>query len=809
MSRNSAHKSHALSFTARATPIGRERRVSTHLPFTHFVDVDIIGTRDGDMMLTLHLSGAPSETVDASVIEQRFNERAHLFLTALSASVQIYHHFVRREEKFYPEGQFTNDFAKDLDQAWETKLDERRQYRNDHYLTLVLRPNAEEVSAGLFGAKKRILSAKARAEAIRTLRELGEVMIAGLREYEPRLLVMDADAQESEALSLFGFMLTGEWRRIAPPRQNLSDAIASSRMYFARETVAMRGVTEEETRFAACLGFKEYPPETYPSMLRPLLSVNAEFVITQAFSPVLRDRAATAIQLQQRRMAVAEDAAESLRTQLSGALDDLASGRTLFGNHHIGVTVYAPVIETLQKTLSSVRAQMMNAGLTVVREDMNMEPAFWAMFPGNFAYAGGRAAMISSANFAGLVNFNAAPQGEKSSVWGEAISVFQTTAATPFLFNFHVADVGNTVLFGPTGSGKTALLSFLIAQAERVNPRIIIMDKDRGSEILVRALGGQYVSINPGIDARLNPFRIDARGHETETRAFLTDWVTSLLYGSDFSQADPQAQRAIRLAVDEVRDAPAENRRLDVLAQVLGGGEGGDDLLDRLSPWIGAGDRTWAFNSGRDEFGSIFDARVMGVDLTKILDDPRASAPWMMYLFNRIEEALTDGRPTLIVLDEAWRMLADETFATRIQNWMKVIRKQNGAVIFATQEPEDAIASAAGKTVIAQAPTQILLPNPRADEAAYLEGLRISEFELELVRSIGTAGRYMMIRRNDKSVIAKFDMGGMPEFIDVLSARTESINEMEALRAEHGEDGWLDVFMDRRRKDAAKRGEAA
>ena len=154
-------------------------------------------------------------------------------------------------------------------------------------------------------------------------------------------------------------------------------------------------------------------------------------------------------------------------------------------------------------------------------------------------------------------------------------------------------------------------------------------------------------------------------------------------------------------------------------------------------------------------------------------------------------------------------MLADETFAARIQNWMKVIRKQNGAVIFATQEPEDAITSAAGKTVIAQAPTQILLPNPRADGRAYIDGLRISEFELELVRTIGTAGRYMMIRRNDKSVIAKFDMDGMPEFIDVLSARAESIGEMEALRAEHGDEGWLAVFMDRRRKGTAKRGEAA
>jgi len=804
MSRETHTMTHAVRSTARAAKAGREKRVSSHLPFTHFIDLDIIGTRDGDMMMTIHLKGAPSETVDDVTTTQRFEEQSHLFLSALASSVQIYHHFIRREEKFYPEGDFKNEFARELDAAWEAKLDERKQYRNDHYLTLVLRPASTEVSTGIFGSKARVLSPKAKEDAIRALREMAGLMVTGLREYEPRLLVMDMENMESEALSLFSFMLTGEWRRIAPPRQNLSEAISGSRMFFGRETVAMRGVSEADTRYAGCLGFKEYPSETYPEMMASLYSVNATFVVTQAFNPIVKDRAAKAIQLQQRRMAVAEDAAASLREQLTEALDDLASGRLIFGKHHIGATVFASSQEKLQKGLSAVRSEMLNKGLTVVREDMNMEPAFWAMFPGNFAYAGGRAAMISSSNFAGMVSFTASPQGEKFSVWGEAISVFQTTAATPFLFNFHVGDVGNMVLFGPTGSGKTLLLSFLIAQAERVNPRIIIMDKDRGSEILVRALGGQYVAVDPGVDARLNPFMIDSRGREPETRVFLTDWVTALLYGSDWSQVTPAAQSAIRLAVDEVRDSPAEERRLDVLAQVLGGGECGDELQDRLMPWIGDGDRAWAFNSANDQFGSIFDARVMGVDLTKILDDPRAAAPWMMYLFNRIAEALTDGRPTLIVLDEAWRMLADETFATRIQNWMKVIRKLNGAVIFATQEPEDAMASPAGKTVIAQAPTQILLPNPRADEKAYLEGLRLTPYELSLLRKMGNAGRYMMIRRDGKPVIASFDMAGMPEFIDVLSARATTIDEMQRLRTEHGEDGWLKVFMDSRRKGTTR-----
>ena len=54
--------------------------------------------------------------------------------------------------------------------------------------------------------------------------------------------------------------------------------------------------------------------------------------------------------------------------------------------------------------------------------------------------------------------------------WGDAVTLLETTSSTPFFFNFHQGDVGHTTVFGPTGSGKTVLMSFLINQAYRVNP---------------------------------------------------------------------------------------------------------------------------------------------------------------------------------------------------------------------------------------------------------------------------------------------------------------------------------------------------
>lgn len=774
-----------------------EKPVSSHLPYTHFVDADIVCSVDGMLMLTIHFSGLSMETADQSELNDRQAQRAHVFRTITSPDIWLYYHFVRRRDYTYLDGEFESEFAAQLDQAWGDRLRENCSFRNDHYITLCAKPRASVVKKK-FGRETATISKQAYAEALQRLRESANLALSSLSEYQPRIVRVSDDMLSSEALSLFSFFATGDWRAIAPPRMNLSKAIATKRISFGRETVEMRGVTDSDTRYAAILGLREYPGILTARTLEELNGVSAEFVLTQTFAPEPNDKALNAIKKQQARMYTAEDSAVSLTEMLDHAKDEVASQRMTFGQHHISLTVYSDTPKGITHDLGLVRSICANAGLTVAREDTNIEPAFWAMAPGNFVYAKGRVAMINNDNLGAFIALGSPQEGEVSSKWGPAITMFPTTAMTPYKFNFHVEDVGNTVVFGPTGAGKTALLCFLIAQADRVRPRIIVMDKDRGAEILIRAIGGEYATLNPGQEAGLNPFLIDdGPEYEDETRAFLTDWVAALLFGDQADQISPSQKAALTNGVNELRDVPPGDRRLDLLQQVLGGGPDGPDLLDRLKKWIGNGDKAWAFNSLEDRFSNMFERRVMGIDLTKILEDKQTSSAWMLYLFNRIEHALRDGLPTLIVLDEAWRILGDGLFASRIQNWMKVIRKLNGAVIFATQEPEDPLATAVGKTVIQQSPTQILLRNPRADEKAYCEGLRISEYELTLIRTLPKAGRHLMIRRDNNSVLVSFDMTGMPEFIDVLSSRAETVLEMDRLRESEG-DAWLAEFMTRR-----------
>jgi type IV secretory pathway VirB4 component len=87
----------------------------------------------------------------------------------------------------------------------------------------------------------------------------------------------------------------------------------------------------------------------------------------------------------------------------------------------------------------------------------------------------------------------------------------------------------------------------------------------------------------------------------------------------------------------------------------------------------------------------------------------------LTYLFRRLERRF-DGSLTLLVLDEAWLYLGEGQFAAKIREWLKVLRKRNVAVVFATQSLSDIADSSIAPAVIENCPTRIFLPNAGAGE---------------------------------------------------------------------------------------------
>jgi type IV secretion system protein VirB4 len=93
-------------------------------------------------------------------------------------------------------------------------------------------------------------------------------------------------------------------------------------------------------------------------------------------------------------------------------------------------------------------------------------------------------------------------------------------------------------------------------------------------------------------------------------------------------------------------------------------------------------------------------------------------------------------------------------FAARIREWLKVLRKKNVAVIFATQSLADIADSKIAPAIIESCPQRIFLPNDRAVEpqarAAY-ERFGLNERQIELIaRATPKRDYYLQSRRGNR-----------------------------------------------------------
>ena len=781
----------------------KETKGSDRLPYLAHVDDHTVMLQDKRLMQTVVLRGLLFETADISELNYRKDLR-DAALKALSASrFALYHHIVRRRVEPALAAQYADDFSGVLNARWLRRLDAKALYVNDIYVTLLRRPTqgskgwVQRFIADTFSSAASADAGRSEGElreGLRDLNEAREILVASLAAYRPRTLGVYTrdDRHFSEVLEFLGRIYNGFSQARLLPAGDLASHIPARRLSFGRNTGELGPYAEQARRFFGILSIKDYPGTSRPGMVDELLRLPAEFVLTQSFAFVDRDPALRRINLAVRRMRASDDEAVTLRNELSAASDDVAAGRAVFGEHHMTLALTASSEREVAQGLADAQAMLADLGIVGVREDLALEPAFWAQFPGNMSFIT-RRAIIAGRNFASFASFHNFAIGEPRGHWGEAVTVLETTAAGPYFFNFHHGDLGNFSVIGPSGSGKTVVLNFLLAQALKFQPRIVFFDKDRGSEIFIRAVGGGYRSLRPGEPSGLNPLLLDAT---PTNRRFLIEWVSRLVSADAEVSAEDLA--VIEAAVEANFHAPPSLRRLRAFADLLRGTERpqATDLHARLRPWFGRGEHAWLFDNAEDQVG--LDAAIVGFDMTQLLDAPATRTPAMMYLFHRVEERL-DGTPSIIVVDEGWKALDDDIFVARIRDWEKTIRKRNGLVGFVTQSAQDALASRISAAIVEQAATHIFLPNARAQQADYVDGFGLTLHEFELIRSLPDHAHCFLIKHGRESVVARLDLTGEADMLHVLSGRESSVRVLDEVRAETGDDprDWMAPFLER------------
>jgi type IV secretion system protein TrbE len=362
-----------------------------------------------------------------------------------------------------------------------------------------------------------------------------------------------------------------------------------------------------------------------------------------------------------------------------------------------------------------------------------------------------------------------------------------TTGGTPWRFNLHVADTGHTTIEGPTGAGKSVALGIIVANARAFpDMQIFFMDKGYSAFVLTKALGGQHLDLGEE-EVPLQPLaRIDDPIDRMKIQGLLEDWIALQAV-----KLLPPQTKALYRALNLLAEAPVEQRTItNLISQVQD-----STVRDGLSPLSLAGPLGRFLDADSD---ILLDNDFITFELETLMGmGPKVIIPVLTYLFHRIEQRL-DGRPTLLVIDEAWLVLANETFGAKLEEWLRTFRKKNAAVILATQSLSEIANSPYRDVILESCPTKLYLPNPEArspQTRSLYRKFGLSDRQIDIIAGAAPKRDYYYVSPLGRRLF-QFAIG--PAALAFIGAGSkDDLIEARRLIAEHG-DGWQAEWLRRR-----------
>ena len=458
------------------------------------------------------------------------------------------------------------------------------------------------------------------------------------------------------------------------------------------------------------------------------------------------------------------------------------------------VTVWDEFAPLAAEKLRLVEKVIQGRDFTCMPEGVNAIEAWLGSLPGH-AYANVRQPPVSTLNLAHMIPLSAVWAGPARDEHFKAPPLFfgKTEGSTPFRFSLHVGDVGHTLIVGPTGAGKSVLLSLMAMQFRRYRHNQIFAF-DFGGSIRTAALacGGDWHDLGGSLSAgsehsvSLQPL---ARIDDPFERAWTAEWVIAIL-AKEGVTISPSAKEHVWSALTSLASSPVQERTITGLAVLLQS----TALKQALQPYCVGGSSGRLLDAEAEQLGF---ASVQAFETEGLIGSAAAPAV-LTYLFHRIEGRL-DGRPTLLIIDEGWLVLDDPAFAQQLREWLKTLRKKNASVVFATQSLSDIDGSNIAPAIVESCPTRIFLPNERAIEPQITVIYRrfgLNDRQIEIIaRATPKRDYYCQSRRSNRL----FELGLGPVALAFCAASSKSDHAaIVRLLAEHGREAFIEAWLTER-----------
>ncbi|MET0309334.1 MAG: conjugal transfer protein TrbE [Sphingomonas sp.] len=783
---------------------GRADRLADHLPWAALVAPGIVLNKDGSFQRTLAFRGPDLESAtEAELISAC--ARANNVLRRLGSGWALFFEAERREAQGYPASSFPDaaSWLVDAERRAAFEGAAAAHYESHFHLSLLYLPGADQSdTAG------RILVERA-GDGTRDWRQALAAFVAEtdrvldlLSGFMPEVRGLD----DAETLTYLHRAISTRPHPVAVPEtpMYLDALLIDTELTGGLEPM----LGDAHLRTLTLLGL---PNVSRPGLLDALNHQDLAYRWVTRFLALDKPEATKALtrirrQWFNKRKSISALLREVMYNQPTQLLDSDADNKVVdadlalqaLGGDHVAfgyltttITVSDPDRARVEEKVRTIERVVNGLGFSLIREGVNAVEAWLSSLPGQ-VYANVRQPLIHTLNLAHLMPLSSVWAGPERNAHfqGPPLLVAETSGSTPFRLSTHVGDVGHMLIVGPTGAGKSVLLSLLALQFRRyAGAQVYIFDKGMSARAAVLACGGAHHALGLGADQggtiAFQPLRHIDRAEE---RAWAAEWLAALL-AHEKVMVTPEIKDALWSALASLASAPVGERTLTGLSLLLQS----VTLRAALAPYTLEGPYGRLLDAAEDDLAL---SALQCFETEALMGQAGVVAPVLTYLFHRLE-ARFDGRPTLLVLDEAWIFLDHPLFAARIREWLKVLRKKNVAVIFATQSLSDIADSQIAPAIIESCPQRILLPNDRAAEpqsrAAYVR-FGLNDRQIALISRATPKRQYYLQSAQGNRL---FELGLGPIALALCGASDAAIQaRIDALLAEQGPDAFAARFLD-------------
>ncbi|WP_336015479.1 VirB4 family type IV secretion/conjugal transfer ATPase [Fusobacterium polymorphum] len=730
-----------------------KKKLSTYIPWIAMIDEGVILNKNGTFQKTLKFRGYDLDS--ATIYElQNSNGRLNNVLTRLEGNWTMHIEARRVHSKEYESTEIENFALKLIDDERKNKFQSGTYFESEYYLTLTYLTSVDTEKK----LKNFFIEEEKTAENIDKSLENFKKEFKEIKGLFKDLFLEVQELSKEETYEYLHSCVSIKNHKIIVPEvpMYISNYLCDSDM--------VGGLKPKlGNKHMRCISLQGFPNFTVPCMFDELNRLGFEYRWVTRFMFLSKQEALSKLEkkwkatfsgrisMLKRVMMeltgdkeptkIDEDAlekADEINTQLNLTRADILAQ----GFYCCAIVVYGDTSEEVDDRALEIEKTINKLGFITINETVNCVETFLGAIPGNI-YNNVRTPILNTVSLCHLLPTSSVWAGDK---WNKELNMpplvyTQTKGSTAFRFNLHVGDIAHTCIIGPTGAGKSTALGLINAQYKKYpNSQVFIFDKGGSARILTYAVGGTFFDLgvdnltfqplrgigilkdnleeeerkmksskekNGGIFSELDKQKILNKEKERAYREleWANEWVLEIFIQENIELNQVQKTK-IWQALELLATSEEKFRTISNLRTSLNDRE----LKDTLEKYTIKGALGRYFDSDEENF-TFSDWQVF--EMEKIMNVKSAVTPLLSYLFHKVEEKLT-GPPSLIVLDECWLFFDNEQFAGKIREWLKVLRKKNTGVIFATQELGDIMNSKLFTTILDACLTKIFLPNANA-----------------------------------------------------------------------------------------------